>query len=242
MLITSLNNSHIKDLIKLKDKKYRDKNKKFLIEGEHLVLEAYKKGLIEELILDEDALFPLDVKTIYVTKQIIRKISSLDTPCNILALVRQPNEEKMGDKILMVDGIQDPGNLGTIIRSATAFDIDTVILSSDCVDLYNPKTIRSTQGMLFHINILRRDLGSCILKLKEEGYKIVGTKVTHGIDVKDAKIFNHFALIVGSEGSGVKENLLDLCDENLYIKMNDACESLNVAVASSILMYELYHK
>lgn len=239
MLITSINNEHIKDLMKLKDRKYRNRENKFLIEGKHLVLEAYRAGLLEELIIEKDELFPLDVPTTYVTNDIITRLSDTVSPSFIMGVVKKKKEDKIGNKIIILDDIQDPGNLGTIIRSALAFNFDTVVLSSNTVDLYNPKVIRSTQGMLFHINIIVSDLSSLISKLKDDGYKIIGTKVTNGVDVKDSKTYSHFALIIGNEARGMSEELENLCDENLYIKMSDMCESLNAAVAASILMYEL---
>lgn len=242
MLITSLNNDHVKELAKLKEKKYRDSVNAFLVEGEHLVLEAYKTGLIKELILEKDRLFPINVPTTYVTNDIIHKISCLESPSDVMAVVSKKEEDNIGEKILILDDIQDPGNLGTIIRSAVAFGIDTLVLSPNTVDLYNPKVIRSTQGMIFHLNIIIRPLNEFIENLKKDNYKILGTKVTSGIDVKESKTYSHFALIMGNEGSGVKEEILDSCDECLYIKMNEECESLNVGVATSILLYELYNR
>ena len=242
MLITSLNNDHVKELAKLKEKKYRDSVNAFLVEGEHLVLEAYKTGLIKELILEKDRLFPINVPTTYVTNDIIHKISCLESPSDVMAVVSKKEEDNIGEKILILDDIQDPGNLGTIIRSAVAFGIDTLVLSPNTVDIYNPKVIRSTQGMIFHLNIIIRPLNEFIENLKKDNYKILGTKVTSGIDVKESKTYSHFALIMGNEGSGVKEEILDSCDECLYIKMNEECESLNVGVATSILLYELYNR
>ena len=156
MLITCLDNERVKKYIKLKEKKYRDQTGEFIVEGSHLVLEAYKAGLIKELILEKEAVFPLDIKDIvYLPMDIINKVSTVETPQTVMALCSKKEEnESLGDHILMVDDVQDPGNLGTIIRSAVAFNIDTVILSKNTVDLYNPKTIRATQGMFFHINVI----------------------------------------------------------------------------------------
>lgn len=242
MLITSLNNEHIKELIKLKEKKYRDLSNTFLIEGRHLVLEAHREKKIVELILEQDELFPLDTNTLYVSSNVMKRLSDLSTPSNVMAVVEKLDEKPIGEKILILDNIQDPGNLGTIIRSAVAFNFDTIVLSPGTVDLYNPKVIRSTQGMMFHINIIVKEPVSFINELKNEGYKIVGTKVTNGVDVRDSKTYSHFALIIGNEGKGMSEELSELCDEYLYIKMNDQCESLNAAVAASILMYEISNK
>ena len=141
----------------------------------------------------------------------------------------------------MLDDIQDPGNLGTIIRSALAFGVTTIVLSEETVDLYNPKVLRATQGMIFHTNIIVRNVYDWVRMIKASDFKVYGTCVDGGVDVKslipDDK--EKFVLIVGNEGNGVKRRILDLCDENLYIKMNADVESLNVAVATSILLYEL---
>ena len=155
---------------------------------------------------------------------------------------KKEKDNHIGERILILDNIQDPGNLGTIIRSAVAFNIDTIILSNDTVDLYNPKVVRSSQGMIFHINIIRRNTHKIITELKNEGYKIVGTKVTNGKDVKEASIYSHFALIIGNEGHGISKEIDDLCDEYLYIIMNEKCESLNAGIAASIIMYEINSK
>lgn len=242
MLITSLDNDRIKNYVKLKDRKYREKTGFFLIEGMHLVLEAYKKGIIEELILEQNEVLPFPLPTVYVTNEIIHKISTLETPGNIMALCRkmEPNPD-LGKRILLLDEIQDPGNLGTIIRSAKAFDIDTIVLGKNTVDLYNPKVIRSTQGMVFHINMVQADLKQIIPSLKEQQIPIYGTRVEFGRDVRNflAKDKEMFALVMGNEGNGVSKEIMELCDDYLYIEMHPDVESLNVAVATSIILYEL---
>ena len=243
MLITSLKNDHIKELVKLKDKKTRDEKGLFLVETKHLVLEASRAGLIEELILEQDEIFPIDAPVTYVTKEILKKLSSMESPSNVMAVVRKRKEnQEIGEKILILDRIQDPGNLGTIIRSAVAFNIDTIICSKDTVDLYNPKVVRASQGMIFHIPVITRDIKKVIEDLKEKDYKIIGTKVSCGSDVRTSSIYSHFALIIGNEGQGVSKEIEDMCNEHLYIKMNGNCESLNASVAASILMYEINNK
>ena len=139
----------------------------------------------------------------------------------------------------MLDEIQDPGNLGTIIRSSVAFNIDTIILSKTCVDLYNSKVIRSTQGMLFHINIIISDLKEIVMNLKKENYQILSTKVDGGKNIKEFKTSDKLAIIMGNEGNGVSAEIMNLSDNFVYIDMNKNCESLNVAVATSIILYEL---
>lgn len=241
MLITSLENDKIKELIKLKQSKYRKKMEMYLVEGEHMVLEAYKSGALVQLILEQDTLFPLNIDTLYVTNDIINKISSLDTPVNVLGLCKTKEEKELGSRILLLDEVQDPGNLGTIIRSAKAFHIDTVVLGNGCVDLYNSKTLRATQGMLFHLNIKKKDLLEFIPLLKEKGIPVYATRVEYGMDVKTLKEKDKetFALILGNEGNGVKEEILDISDKFIYINMHKDVESLNVAIAGSILLYEL---
>ena len=243
MLITSINNRHIKEIAKLKEKKYRDNSDVILVETKHLVMEAYKAGLIKELILEQNEIYPLDVPTLYVSSDVIKKISTIDSPSNVMALVyKKKNDVELGEKILILDKIQDPGNLGAIIRSAVAFNIDTIVCSLDTVDLYNSKVVRASQGMLFHIPIMVRDINKFIKDIKSLDYKIVGTKVTNGTDVRDASVYSHFALVIGNEGQGMSREIDDLCDEYLYIKMNEDCESLNASVAASILMYEINNK
>lgn len=243
MVITSLSNPRIKDIIKLKEKKYRDLTNTFLVETEHLVSEAYKSKLLKTIILLDKTVNPYpDIDTIYVSSEVMKKISSLESISNIVGIVNKKEEEASGNKILILDNIQDPGNLGTIIRSSVAFDIDTIVLSKNSVDLYNSKVLRSTQGMIFHKNIIVKDINKYIKELKETGYYIYGTRVNGGNDIKKISIPPRFALVVGNEGNGISEEILSLCDEYLYIKMNNNCESLNVSVATSILLYEVYNK
>lgn len=242
MHITSINNEYIKEISKLNEKKYRDKSNKYLIEGLHLVTEALKYDIIDTIIIREDFSYETDIKHIIVSNEVMKKLSDNPSIPKIMAIVYKKENTISGNKILLLDRLQDPGNLGTIIRSAVAFNFDTIILSNDTVDLYNSKVLRSTQGMLFNINILRQDLTSVINELKNNNYTIYGTKVDNGNDVKEINNTNKFALIIGNEGTGISDNILKQCDKYLYIKMNNNCESLNAGVAASILMYEMGNK
>ena len=241
MLITSTNNNKIKKYALLKLSKERKKSGMFLVEGMHLCIEAYKSGILLDVLLKEgESLeFSYDKEITYVTDNILKKLSNLSTPNNVIGICKiMDNKEIVGNHILILDDIGDPGNLGTIIRSSKAFNVDTIILSANSVDIYNDKVLRSTQGMIFNMNIVYNDLLDIIPKLHEDGYKILGTDVNHGIDVRGINT-SKYALIMGNEGRGVREDIKKMCDENLYIKMNNDCESLNVAVATSILLYEL---
>ena len=242
MLITSLENDKVKKWKQLKDKKYRDTYNEFLVEGEHLVIEAYRSGLLEEIILEQDSVTVLDVPIVYVSKEIIKTISTLDTPSYIMGVCKKKSENlDYGNKLLLLDRVQDPGNLGTIIRSSKAFGVDTIILGDGTADIYNPKVIRATQGNQFHINIISRNLIELIQELKEKEIPVYGTRVEYGEDIRtlSARDKEKYALIMGNEGSGVDRDILDLCDKYIYIELESEVESLNVAIASSILLYEM---
>lgn len=240
MVITSLDNQKIKDLKKLNERKYRDLDGLFLIEGKHLVMEAYKQGLLVEIILEEHETFNLDIKTTYVSQNVMNNLSSLTSSITIMGVCTKKQKNKnMGNRLLLLDNIQDPGNLGTIIRSAVAFNIDTIVLGNGTVDVYNSKVLRATQGLIFHINIIEDDLLKLIKTLKNDNYSIIGTSVTGGVELKSFTKLEKFAIIMGNEGHGMDEEVKSLCDNFLYINMNNACESLNVGVACSIILYQL---
>ena len=242
MIITSLNNPTIKEISKLKNKKYRDLTNTYLVEGNHLVEEAYKNNLLTKIILLEDTTCNYDIEKIYVTKEVMKKLTELDTPNKIIGIVKENTPLPIGNKILILDNIQDPGNLGTIIRSSVAFDIDTIVLSPNTVDIYNPKVIRSTQGMIFYTNIITLKLKEFIDEIKTKNYTIFGTNVRNGKNIKEITLPEKFALVLGNEVQGVSKEIESLCDDNIYIKMSSKCESLNVSVATSILLYEVYNK
>lgn len=238
MLYTSTSNNYIKDLKKLNSKKYRDITNTFLVEGEHLIIEAYKHGYLDKVLLKEGKTLSIDFKCDYAKDNVLNYISDMNNT-NCIGVCRKKHDVVKGDKILVLDGIQDPGNLGTIIRSSSAFGINTIILSTDSVDVYNSKVIRATQGMIFNINIIYLDLEKEITRLKGLGYKIYGTRVSGGTRLDNFVSCEKFAIIMGNEGKGVGVNILNLCDEYIYIPMKNNVESLNVAVATSIILYEL---
>lgn len=241
MLIQSLDNKKIKKYMELKTSKGRKIQQLFLVEGMHLCEEAWKKGYLYDVLLleNEELSFAYDKEITYVRENILKKMSMLTTPSNVIGVCKMiVKKEIKGNSILLLDDIGDPGNMGTIIRSAKAFNVDTIILSPNSVDIYNDKVLRSTQGMLFDINIMYANLEEVIPKLKKDGFIILGTDVKDGCDVRNTKYLK-YALIMGNEGHGVSEKIKKLCDKNLYIKMNKNCESLNVGVATSILLYEL---
>ena len=241
MLITSVDNSKIKKYALLKERKNRNTEKLFLIEGMHLCIEANKAGILEDVLLlqNNELEFNYDKEITYVSENVLKKLSNLTNYPNVIGVCKLIDKSEIkGDRILILERISDPGNLGTIIRSANAFNIDTIVLSMDSVDIYNDKVLRASQGMIFKMNIVYSELKDVINKLKKDNYLILGTDVVNGEDIRGITL-SKFALIMGNEGSGISNDVKALCDKNLYIKMNKSCESLNVGVATSILLYEI---
>ena len=236
-MIESLNNERIKLYTKLNDKKYRNEYKLFIASGHHLVEEALKRKQVKEILLLNglDNIYGDNVT--YVNENILKKVSNLNTNPKVLAICYINDNSDIEGNAIILDDISDPGNLGTIIRSAVAFNYQTIILSKETVDIYNPKVIRASEGMIFNINIVIDNLENILPKLKDNNYIIYGTNVNNGIN--PVKENNKHALIIGSEAKGMNPNLNKYIDNNLYIKMNSKCESLNAGVSASILMYEL---
>ena len=236
-MITSLQNETIKEIMKLKQKKYRDEKDLFLVEGYHLVEEARKANCIQMLITTLEEKFV--EKTLYVSDKVMEKLAFTKSPQPIMAICyKNKNQEllKAGKRYLLLDGLQDPGNVGTIMRTALAFGYDQIIMSKDCVDLYNDKVIRSTQGALFQMNTCIMDLKEAITFLKQQGVKVYGTCLQNAQSIDQQQRYSQMAFVMGNEGQGVHQEILDLCDERLYIPIQ-SIESLNVAIAAAITMY-----
>lgn len=244
--IQSDKNPQVKQWKKLLMRKERDKSGLFLVEGFHLVEEALtKKEDVEEIILSEKTELPpsLDYGSIsvtVVTDDISRQLADTETTQGIFAVCRQSKQTlNIGKSYLLIDSVQDPGNLGTMIRTADAAGIDTVIVGKGSVDIYNPKVLRSAQGSHFHLPIVSGDLSEWITELKEKDIPVYGTALENGVVFTEAPVNEEFALLVGNEGSGVNKELLAKTTQNLYIPIFGQSESLNVAVAAGILLYYL---
>ena len=238
--ITSLTNPYIKELAKLKDKKYLDKSDEFLVEGKHLVEEAYKNGCLKQILSDDESLFLDGIDCVKVTYEIIKKVTDTVNPQNIIGVVSKFENKidiKKVKSIVILDAVSDPGNVGTIIRTAAGLGIDLVVLSNDSVDLYNPKVVRSTQGALFSMKILKCDIKQFILDIKKEGIKVFGTALYNSIDLRSVEKCEKYAIVLGNEAQGVKKEVLDLCDSNVRIDITNKIESLNVAIAGAIVMH-----
>lgn len=239
MEITSLTNGKVKQWAKYKEKKYRDQDQMFLIEGEHLVQEAYKANLIDSILLQQDCISPYpQYETYTLTPEILKKLSDSVSGTWIMAVCHYPIYEQanLGSHIIVLDDVQDPGNVGTILRTALSFGYDSVVLSNQCVDIYNEKVIRATQGALFHIPTYKASLETLVPILQQEGIKVYATALHDAMPMQDVIRPDNVALIFGNEGKGVRETLLAMADQKIYIEMN-TFESLNVAVAAGICMY-----
>ena len=231
MIITSLDNQKVKYLLKLDNSRNRKKEKRFIVEGKHLVDEAKKKGVLIEA-------YSIDEKEGYVTlsKEIMKKICKTDTVVTEIGLCKIEESTILSDKILILDAVQDPGNMGALMRSAKAFGFNTIIIGNGSVDIYNDKVIRSSQGAIFKLNFIHADLLEIIPKLSV--YKVYGTNVVNGIELSNVKKEEKMAIVLGNEGNGISEDVQKILEKNIYIPM-DNTESLNVSVAGSIIMYEL---
>ncbi len=234
MMITSIHNKTIKELMKLKQKKYRQQY--YLVESMHLVEEAVRTHQADLVI--STAPVDMGVENLLVSKEVMAKLAFTKTPQPIMARCRiqKNNELIMGNRYLLLDNLQDPGNIGTLVRTALAFGIDQIILSKQCVDLYNDKLLRSMQGAHFHISCIYRDLEEVIVQLQQNGVTVIGSALENGKEIDMIAKRKKLAFILGNEGNGMDHKLLALCDEVAYIPIS-TIESLNVAVAGSIMMY-----
>lgn len=245
----STKNAKVKQLKKLHSAKGRKEAGLYLLEGEHLYKEALASGeAIRELYATEKYVAkhgethaePLKDVTI-VSDEVMRTICQTETPQGILCVMAIPSEElsvQADGKYVLLDGIQDPGNAGTIVRTADAAGYDAVIFGTGSADPYNDKVVRSMQGSQFHIALYRQDLLKVIPQLKDRGIPVYGTALDEAaVDFREVPKSEAVALILGNEGQGVSPEVLSQTDLNLYIPIPGQAESLNVAIAGGILLY-----
>lgn len=248
-IIESKQNQQVKEWKKLHSKKGRRKSGTFIIEGFHLIEEAVKSGVfIKQWIFDENTRdIPLEWEIpeqahFVVTSRVMKEISETENPQGALAVCKQPENsmsENLKGRFVLIDEVQDPGNLGTMIRTADAAGLNGVILGQGCVDPYNSKVLRATQGSLFHLPVIEGRLDEWIDRFKQQEVPVFGTALEGGISYQEAEKSESYALIVGNEGNGVDAKLLEKTDEILYVPIMGQAESLNVSVATGILLYGL---
>ncbi|MDI2586189.1 RNA methyltransferase [Psychrobacillus sp. NEAU-3TGS] len=248
--IESPQNSLVKHWKKLLSvRKERDKTGEFIIEGYHLVEEAIKqKEQVLTIMLSDTSEIPANwdvdnLEIVEINDVIQKELAETEHTQGIFAHCKQQTvEEQVQTKwkrLLLIDAVQDPGNIGTMIRTADAAGIDAVILGKGSADAYNPKTLRSAQGSHFHIPIVKGDLHEWIVALKNRQVTVFGTAFENSTPFHQVEKSDSFALIVGNEGSGIHKEILEKTDQNIIVPLLGQAESLNVAVATGILLYGL---
>lgn len=246
-MITSKTNEFIKHVKALHQKKFRDEYKEYFVEGIKLVNEAILEGKkLQKILVCEELLrenFSISNNEIleYATKSVFEYISDTQSPQGILAVIKMDdeNDDIRENVIFALDDLQDPGNLGTILRSLDSAGIDTLLLSKGTVDLYNPKVIRSTMGAIFRVKVLENlDLKEKLLKLRNDGYKVVITSLDTNETYYNLDFKEKLVIVIGNEAKGVKKEIQDIADIKVKIPMLGRTESLNASVAASIIAYE----
>lgn len=244
MIITSKDNEIIKNIKKLKEKKYRLDT--YIVEGIKMVKEAINENQEIALIaIREDFKIDFDtknIKTVTISNKIFNDISDVKTPQGILAVIKknQNNQiETNSDYILALDSLQDPGNMGTIIRTADSANINQIIINKTTVDPYSPKVIRSTMGAIYRTNIIEvEDLKATLKEMKSKGFQIITTDLKATQSIYDINYNNKTVVVIGNEANGVSQEILQTADKKVIIPMLGKTESLNASIAASIMIYE----
>ena len=272
MIITSKTNNTVKYISSLKSKKYRNKYNKYVIEGIKLVEEIinsegkapefiiYSEEILKRTSLGLELLSKIENgifknhNVIAVTEEIFKYITEFETPQGILVVVNKQNEytleeletnlnQNIEEKYIILDKVQDPGNLGTIIRSAVSFGVENIICIEGSVDAFSSKVVRSTMGGIRKVNIYTissNEIENMIDILKKHKYKIVATSLNTENYINDENIDDKYIFVMGNESNGVSKEILDKCNRLVKIPMENTMESLNVGAATTIIMYEQY--
>jgi tRNA/rRNA methyltransferase len=244
MIITSKDNEIIKNIKKLKEKKYRLDS--YIVEGIKMVKEAINENQEIALIaIREDFKIDFDtkkIKIVTISNKIFNDISDVKTPQGILAVIKknQNNQiETNQEYILALDSLQDPGNMGTIIRTADSANINQIIINKTTVDPYSPKVIRSTMGAIYRTNIIEvEDLKATLKEMKLKGFQIITTDLKATQSIYDINYNNKTVVVIGNEANGVSQEILQTADKKVIIPMLGKTESLNASIAASIMIYE----
>lgn len=241
--ITSLKNPKVAAWKALKDRKGRRESGCFLVEGRKMVEEALASAFdVETVLVQEGMELPdgLSMPVYELPAHVLAAVCDTKTPQGIAAVVRMKEQSALGKHIVVLDGVQDPGNVGTIIRTADAAGLDGVLLSTQCADVFSPKVLRATMGSIFRMNLRTTDdLPGELTKLREKGYSILSSQLDGTPFYEREKVAEQFALIIGNEGNGVSEQVQQTATHRVRLPMRGGAESLNAAIAAAIMMYEL---
>ena len=253
-VITSKDNEIIKNIKKLKEKKYRDQENKFIVEGIKMIKEAILENanidkivICEECInngtIDKELLYEIAKEDcVYVTEKVFNALTDVTNPQGILATINKQNSEENisynEDVIVVLDGIQDPGNLGTILRTVDSVGLLQIILSEKTADPYNPKVVRSTMGAIYRVNIVRsNNIIETLKNMKKHKYEITATSLNTNKSIYDID-YSKKVIVIGNEANGVSNEVMNLADIKVKIPMLGKTESLNAAVATGVILYE----
>ncbi|MEY8380073.1 TrmH family RNA methyltransferase [Ileibacterium valens] len=249
-VIASASNQTIKTLARLLLKKYRDESDYFLAEGAHMLQEASQAGLLKAIFVlweDQEARSSIlqvienhpEIPVINCSKSALGKLSSLKSESRLIGLCQKVQfDAKSASRILMLENVQDPGNVGTLIRSAYSFGADCVVLSEGCADGYNPKVLQATQGALFYIPLISKEIHKAISSCKDHDIPVFAAALHHdSIALSKVEHPEKFALLIGNEGQGLTKETIESADYVIHIEMS-AFESLNAAIAGSIILYQ----
>ena len=253
-VISSKDNEIVKKIRSLKEKKYRDIENSYIIEGIKLVKEAIEeKAIIKQIViceeyinteeLDKDTLYEIaKYNVIYVTEKVFKLITDVQNPQGIIAVVEKNNIKKeidySQDIIMVLDGVQDPGNLGTILRTVDSANLKQIILSQGVADPYNPKVVRSTMGAIFRVNIIETEnIIDTLEEIKKHKFKVMVTSLDTQNSIYSVK-YNKKAIVIGNEANGVSKEVQAIANEKVKIPMLGKTESLNAAVATGVIIYE----
>lgn len=253
-VISSKDNEIVKSIRKLKEKKYRDIENCYVIEGIKLIKEAINENAkIKEIVvceecinsgeIDKDTLYEIaKYNVIYVTEKVFNAITDVKTPQGILAVIEKKALNKQidysQDIIIALDGVQDPGNMGTILRTVDSANLNQIIVSKDSADCYNPKVVRSTMGAIFRVNIIEVDnLKETLEAVKKNKFKVMVTALDTNESIYSVD-YNNKVIVIGNEANGVSKEVQVVADEKVKIPMLGKTESLNASVATGIMIYE----
>ena len=253
-IISSKDNELVKNIKKLKDKKYRDLENVYIVEGIKMVKEAIlENASIKQIIICDDCeksdLISKEMMyeiakydCIYVTNKIFKYITEVQTPQGVMAIIEKNNKDKEinynEDIIVALDDIQDPGNLGTILRTVDSIGLSQILVSKGTADPYNPKVVRSTMGAIYRVKVIECDnLKETLKEIKKNKFKILVTSLDDSKSVYDIKYYKK-VIVIGNEANGVEEEIVKLADEKIKIPMLGKTESLNASVAAGIILYE----
>ena len=253
MVITSKDNEMVKHIRKLKEKKYRDEYGEYVVEGIKLIKEAIEeKQNVKTVIvcdncdkeaINQASMYEVAKQTIvYVDEKVFNTITEVKNPQGMLAVIEKKNEEKeidfKEDLIVVLDDIQDPGNLGTILRTVDSAGLTQIIVSKKSGDVYNSKVVRSTMGAIFRVNVIESDnLVETIKTIKKHKFSVISTSLDTDKSIYDIE-YKKTAIVIGNEANGVSKEIQDMSDKKIKIPMLGKTESLNASVATGIVVYE----